>query len=88
MTTLEQMQAERLELLSHIDTLNQDKRYLHLQIDLNANHTDIKAAYTAKLNRVIRASNHAVQSLRSLNEQIKFENMRLDALRTKSQKAA
>ena len=88
MTPLEQMQSERLELLSHIDTLNQDTRYLRLQIDLNANQADIKAAYTAKLNRVIRASNHAVQSLRSMNEQIKFENMRLDALRTKNQKAA
>jgi len=88
MTPLEQMQSERLELLSHIDTLNQDARYLRLQIDLNASQSDIKSAYTAKLNRVIRASNHAVQSLRSLNEQIKFENMRLDALRTKNQKAA
>ena len=88
MTTLEQMQSERLELLSHIDTLNQDKRYLRLQIDLNANQADIKSELNKKLIRVSRASNLAEQSLRSLNEQIKHENMRLDALRTKSQKAA
>jgi hypothetical protein len=84
MTTLEQMQAERLELLSHIDTLNQDKRYLRLQIDLNADHADIKAAYTEKLTRASLAATHAMQRLRVLNTEIRHENIE----RTKPKKAA
>lgn len=88
MTTLEQLKSERRELLAHQDNLNADKRYLRTQIDLNAHHSDIKAAYSEKLTRVNRAWSHAEQRLRALNDEIKHENIRLEAARSKPKKAA
>ena len=88
MTPLEQLQSERARLISRLNELNREKSDIRIQLGIGAGNLRSHFNLADKLHLVIKEGVQIEIRLRELKSEIKHENIRLDALRSKPKKAA